>query len=208
MKHFLGSLSILLLVTGCGTVAPPQPDAPVVSDTAVEVSVGSDMAPDVVIETPDASDTQASQEDSQPDASTADVDVATVTADASDDASDTVAVPDVPAVADVVVADAQPDVPIVVVDVPVVCGAGMTNCGGTCVNLNTNQDNCGICGNACTYTCGAVTPGFCVCPGHMAPEFVAVCSGVCTDLLNDRNNCGGCGHVCPSGQSCVFTTCR
>jgi hypothetical protein len=31
----------------------------------------------------------------------------------------------------------------------VVCGSGQTNCGGKCVNVQTDGSNCGACGNVC-----------------------------------------------------------
>ena len=33
------------------------------------------------------------------------------------------------------------------------CAAGLTNCGGTCVNLSSNASNCGACGITCEGTC-------------------------------------------------------
>src|SRR5262245_29156695 len=32
---------------------------------------------------------------------------------------------------------------------PVVCGAGELECGGACVNPDTDPLNCGLCGSAC-----------------------------------------------------------
>jgi hypothetical protein len=66
----------------------------------------------------------------------------------------------------------------------------MTSCNGTCVNLNTDSDNCGACGSVCgvnTRTC---------CGG-----------GTCADTRDDSNNCGSCGRVCPSGRVCFHAGC-
>jgi hypothetical protein len=38
------------------------------------------------------------------------------------------------------------------------CPSGQTNCGGVCVNLQTNGGNCGRCGHSCAYgSCGGGT---------------------------------------------------
>jgi hypothetical protein len=74
-------------------------------------------------------------------------------------------------------------------------------CGGACIDLQTDDANCGRCGNACT---GARTcrNGQCGCP----PERPDLCNGVCTNFNYDRFACGGCGSVfiCPGG---FFTAC-
>ena len=44
-----------------------------------------------------------------------------------------------------------------------VCTAGQSQCGGTCVDTTSSQDNCGVCGNVCAsgLTCQSAQ---CVCP--------------------------------------------
>ena len=59
----------------------------------------------------------------------------------------------------------------------VVCGTGLSCCGGQCVNVTSNNAHCSRCGNACAS--GA-----------------ACCSNSCVNVLEDPNNCGTCGHVC------------
>ena len=66
---------------------------------------------------------------------------------------------------------------------------GLTNCGGTCVNLTTSNGNCGTCGNICsglTATC---------------------CKGTCTSLKTDTSNCGTCGHKCNAFSTCSAGSC-
>lgn len=78
-----------------------------------------------------------------------------------------------------------------------------------CVNLGTDDCNCGRCGRACECfdgicgDCGG-NPDFQRCPP-------AVClSGTelqCAYIRADRLNCGGCGWVCADGDDCVEGVC-
>lgn len=91
------------------------------------------------------------------------------------------------------------------------CPAGSTLCGagagnpGRCVNLQTDPNNCGMCGRACAAGQSCVM-GTCrvVCPAGQT-----ACGATMTyvDLNTDRNNCGMCGRVCAAGQNCVNGTC-
>jgi hypothetical protein len=77
---------------------------------------------------------------------------------------------------------------------------GQTACGTRCTNLQTDIDNCGTCGAACTT--GACFDGRCVCVANQTE-----CIGVCTDTQVDNGNCGGCGTACPAGQACTGGVC-
>ena len=80
--------------------------------------------------------------------------------------------------------------------------------GGTayCANTQTDQANCGSCGNVCPQgqvcsggTC-ACAPGLTQCPGDGGL--------VCVNTGADDNNCGGCGNVCPPmTPTCSLGTC-
>jgi hypothetical protein len=81
-------------------------------------------------------------------------------------------------------------------------------CGDQCVDEYSDKNNCGACGNACTFSevCGA---GQCGCPYNWT-----LCSGgACIDTRTDPANCGACGVSCqsvtgdPSAQ-CVLGGCR
>lgn len=114
-----------------------------------------------------------------------------VDATTSDTASDTVNARDVPIV--------PPR------DVAVTCGAGTTNCNGTCVDLATNGLNCGRCGQSCNgnETCAASR---CV-PTNTCAAPRMLCSGGCVDTSADANHCGSCTHVCSGGEACVGGSC-
>lgn len=62
------------------------------------------------------------------------------------------------------------------------CPPGTTDCGGRCVVLGVDRQNCGSCGTVC------------------APN-EDCCLGVCVPVDRDPN-CGQCGHICGSGQVC------
>jgi len=68
------------------------------------------------------------------------------------------------------------------------CGANRTCCGSSCVSTQTDDNNCGVCGGAC----GAGQD---------------CCGGRCVDQAGDRNNCGMCGRACAAGQSCCGGVC-
>lgn len=69
------------------------------------------------------------------------------------------------------------------------CSKGKTRCGGTCVDLNRDPQNCGGCNNAC----GAVR---------------TCCTGACIDTNADPTNCGACGHLCAENEQCLNGTCQ
>jgi hypothetical protein len=81
-----------------------------------------------------------------------------------------------------------------------VCDLGFTECAaGTCVDTQSDPQNCGTCGNACGIDqhCDG---GVCVCD----LGFTECAAGTCVDLDNDDSNCGACGNQC----DVVHDTCR
>jgi hypothetical protein len=57
------------------------------------------------------------------------------------------------------------------------CGQGLTCCGGRCVNLMTDKDNCSACGNVCPFADSGC------------------CNGSCANLI-DGKTCGACDVDC------------
>jgi hypothetical protein len=91
------------------------------------------------------------------------------------------------------------------------CGAGLTECAGTCVSLG-DIHNCGGCGVTCsgsTPLCGQADGGSNACVGT-CPAGQVNCTGTCATLATDPANCGACGDVCSAPNatsSCVGSKC-
>jgi hypothetical protein len=72
---------------------------------------------------------------------------------------------------------------------PVSCPVGTTPCGGGCRDINTDWENCGVCGMTC------FDPAVC-------------CGGECIDLNLDESNCGSCGMTCFDPAVCCYGSCE
>jgi hypothetical protein len=71
-------------------------------------------------------------------------------------------------------------------------------CDGVCVDLQTDETNCGECGVVCPEgeTCQG---GICRCgDAPTCANGLTCCGGECVDLDTNMNNCTECGNVCPS----------
>ena len=78
-------------------------------------------------------------------------------------------------------------------------GSGQTKCGDQCVNLQTDNNNCGSCGHVCVGSSSCIN-GHCgcnTCGDSGNNPFSQICGGQCTDTSSDPYNCGSCGNVCP-----------
>jgi len=84
------------------------------------------------------------------------------------------------------------------------CEVGETLCADTCVDLQRDVDNCGVCGYSCGEG-GVCDGGECVVDVCFAHE--SNCDGVCIDLAWDDDNCGACGNFCAPGQMCDLGVC-
>jgi hypothetical protein len=81
------------------------------------------------------------------------------------------------------------------------CPGQQAKCGGVCVDLQSSQANCGLCG----YDCSPLpcVGGQC----HACPANKTACGGQCVDTSIDPANCGDCGQVCATG-ACRFGSCK
>ena len=76
-------------------------------------------------------------------------------------------------------------------------GTGCETCGGdACVDLQSDAQHCGECGNACpdSLPCEA---GACACPDGQQ-----LCDDACVDTQSDPQHCGGCSSPCAPNQVC------
>jgi hypothetical protein len=86
------------------------------------------------------------------------------------------------------------------VDGSCACSSGYTNCGGVCVDEQTNSAHCGGCGTACSggMTCQS---GGCACPPGSH-----TCSGTCVSSTS-LSSCGTSCSACPSPPTNGTETC-
>jgi hypothetical protein len=81
------------------------------------------------------------------------------------------------------------------------CPNGQSFCSGVCIALSSNPNNCGTCGNVCSFpnaTAGC-NNGVCVlatCNAGYADCNNNPADGCELSVATDVNNCGGCGVVC------------
>lgn len=95
------------------------------------------------------------------------------------------------------------------------CGS-LTDCGGNCVDTNTDVDNCGGCAQPCpsglnlngVASCKAATCVMQCFNGYADCNNMAV-DGCETGIDSDTNNCGACGYFCDTQCNngvCTWTT--
>ena len=83
------------------------------------------------------------------------------------------------------------------------CTGAEVECGGDCVDTQSDEDHCGGCGMACGSG-EACEMGSCVLvcgPGTIE------CGGTCVDTDVDPAHCGGCDMACATGEFCVEGAC-
>ncbi|MDP3278476.1 MAG: hypothetical protein Q8Q09_25020 [Deltaproteobacteria bacterium] len=86
------------------------------------------------------------------------------------------------------------------------CPAGTQRCGSTCVNLQGDPDNCGVCGRSCSFANAgrACNLGMCqitTCNTGFGNCDANAINGCETNLNNNIANCGACGFVCTAGPN-------
>jgi hypothetical protein len=81
-------------------------------------------------------------------------------------------------------------------------GTSCETCGGdACVDLETDAQHCGECGNACPDGLPCIA-GACTCPDGQQ-----LCEDICVDLQTDPQYCGSCSNNCAPGQVCSLGEC-
>ena len=87
------------------------------------------------------------------------------------------------------------------VHVDIGCVLPTVMCGGGCVDLSTDPNNCGACGTVCPD--GVCEGGTCA-PVQvvLAASYPWSSASTVADLSSDPNNCGACGTVCADGSLC------
>lgn len=79
-----------------------------------------------------------------------------------------------------------------------VCRTPYSDVGGTCIDLTSDPNNCGVPGHRCAGRCAGGT-----CIAGDCPTGLTSCDGACVDLRRDPGNCGDCGNVCRGSQVCI-----
>ena len=84
------------------------------------------------------------------------------------------------------------------------CDAGLTYCPDSraCVDLQTDLEHCGACGEICESDLVAVDCREGECVRANCPIGLEYCGAVdlCRDLSSDPQHCGACGNACASGM--------
>lgn len=93
------------------------------------------------------------------------------------------------------------------------CGAGcpFSMCPSGCVDVQTDEQNCGSCSNRCDPGEDCASGG-CRC-GGVGDDCEGItsstcCGTQCVDLNTSNAHCGGCGRACPAGSQCIDQQCR
>ena len=85
------------------------------------------------------------------------------------------------------------------------CRPGLSRCGEGCLDLASDPEHCGGCGQACggDQRCleGACTQAAC-------PADYTDCDGACVRTDGHPLHCGGCDKPCEDGEVCAGGTCR
>jgi hypothetical protein len=92
------------------------------------------------------------------------------------------------------------------------CGSCATNekcCGGFCVDVLSNRNNCGDCNVVCDAMTGnGCSAGTCVCNfGPACSGGATCCATGCKNLTSDPQNCGTCARPCEPSEGCAAGMC-
>lgn len=84
------------------------------------------------------------------------------------------------------------------------CPDGTSLCNGECVDLQTNAQHCGECGNECGEGGQFCGEGKCKCIKSEATN----CDGSCVNLSTNSEHCGKCNKACGGGEKCEEKSCE
>lgn len=84
------------------------------------------------------------------------------------------------------------------------CGLHQVSCGGDCIPVSLDPDNCGSCGIVCGSG-QACAGGAC---SSTCPPGLVSCGRTCVDTWTSNDHCGACLGACAVGTGCVEGTCR
>ena len=92
-------------------------------------------------------------------------------------------------------------------------GAGLTNCGDECADLQTDPEHCGSCNNICEFFKAGADCVDGVCEMGPCDQDWADCNwdpndGCEVDLNTDEENCGTCGNPCDPYIFCLNGSCE
>ncbi|PIT87570.1 MAG: hypothetical protein COU31_02215 [Candidatus Magasanikbacteria bacterium CG10_big_fil_rev_8_21_14_0_10_40_10] len=89
---------------------------------------------------------------------------------------------------------------------PLTCPLGTSSCNGSCLDLGTNSNHCGVCNNACgsgNYCNNGKCEGLSVACQNNQKK----CGNKCVNYQTDASNCGDCGVTCATGEVCSSGVC-
>ncbi len=84
------------------------------------------------------------------------------------------------------------------------CPARLVVCQENCVDLSTNFEHCGECGEDCGSGEECISG---VCVDKDCDQGFLACGGECVDVSQDPNFCGRCDRQCFAGEDCVSGQC-
>jgi hypothetical protein len=101
---------------------------------------------------------------------------------------------------------------VVVLGTPVACPPTTELCDGQCVDLMSDDNNCGSCFSTCQDDCyaGLACGEICINGNCQCGAGRDACGDefpTCTDILSNPVHCGDCFNECAVGESCVQGIC-
>src|SRR5215207_7227811 len=106
-----------------------------------------------------------------------------------------------PLLAAMTVADSRPGRTSAAQEDASTCESELKDCAGACVDLQSDMNNCGACGEVCESGLVPVECRSGVCERANCPVGVEYCGAVdgCRDLSSDPGHCGACQKPCANG---------